>query len=549
MKYFDPKKPVKISVDASSQGMGAVLLQEDRPVAYASKALTKSQQNNAQIEKEMLAIVFGCTRFHEFIFGLPEVYVETDHKPLEMILRKPLHQAPARLQRMILTIQKYTIKVHYRPGKDLVIADTLSRAFVQENADESTLEEFEVNAIQTLPISAEYCEKLKRETLNDPTLQQVKVLVEIGWPETKYDAPTNTHPFWNYRDEISTQNGILFRGPKVIVPKGLQAEMLQIIHSSHLGIEKCKRRARDVLFWPAMGKQIEDTVLKCPTCSKYRRQNSREPLIPHPIPKRPWARVAADLCDINGQPHLVLVDYYSGFIEVDRLEGTNSQRVIEHFKPHFAQYGIPDTLITDGGPQFTSDMFRTFSKTYNFVHQTSSPHYPQSNGRAEKAVQTVKRILMKAMEESSDPYLALLELCNTPINDRLGSPTQRLMGRRTKTLVPTSEKLLHPKTIRPSVVQQELTEKKQKQKYYYDQHSRTLQKLQVGDQVSIQKRGHWSPAVITGVAQTPHSYFITTPEGQTYRRNRRHIINMSGNLTHHSDGYLDNWLSTDTSNS
>ena len=72
--------------------MGAILLQDEQPVAYASKALTKSQQNYAQIEKEMLAIVFGCTRFHEYIFGLRTVEIETDHKPLEMILTKPLHQ-------------------------------------------------------------------------------------------------------------------------------------------------------------------------------------------------------------------------------------------------------------------------------------------------------------------------------------------------------------------------------------------------------------------------------------------------------------------------
>jgi len=121
LKYFDPTKPVKISVDSSSKGMGAVLLQDEHPVAYASKALTSSQQNYAQIEKEMLAIVFGCTRFHEYIFGLTNVDVETDHKPLEMILKKPLYQAPTRLQKMIMAIHKYPITVAYRPGKELVV--------------------------------------------------------------------------------------------------------------------------------------------------------------------------------------------------------------------------------------------------------------------------------------------------------------------------------------------------------------------------------------------------------------------------------------------
>ena len=136
LKYFDPDKPVKISVDASSKGMGAVLLQDQTPVAYASKSLTSTQQNYAQIEKEMLAICFGCQKFHEYIYGLPNVEVETDHKPLETILRKPLHVAPARLQRMIMSIQRYSLSVNYRPGKELLIADALSRAPLHEEASE-----------------------------------------------------------------------------------------------------------------------------------------------------------------------------------------------------------------------------------------------------------------------------------------------------------------------------------------------------------------------------------------------------------------------------
>ena len=121
-----PDKPVRISVDASYKGMGAVLLQKDHPIAYASKALTNTQRNYAQTEKKMLAIIFGCTKFHEYIFGIPNVEIKTDHKPLKTILKKPLHQAPARLQKMIMAIQKYSIRVRYHPGKELIIADTLS---------------------------------------------------------------------------------------------------------------------------------------------------------------------------------------------------------------------------------------------------------------------------------------------------------------------------------------------------------------------------------------------------------------------------------------
>jgi len=132
LKIFDPTKAVKISVDVSSKGMGAVLLQDEHPIAYTSKSITRTQKNYAQIENEMLAIVFGSTCFHEYIYGMPQVEVETDPKPLVMMLKKPLHQAPARLQKMVMVVQKYPINVKYCSGKELVIADALSRASAPE---------------------------------------------------------------------------------------------------------------------------------------------------------------------------------------------------------------------------------------------------------------------------------------------------------------------------------------------------------------------------------------------------------------------------------
>ena len=153
LKFYDPRKPTTISVDASSKGIGAVLLREDGPIAYASKSLMTSQRNYAQIEKEMFAIVFGCTKFHDYVYGLPNFHLETDHKPLESILRKPLHQAPARLQRMIMSIQKYPITVEYKAGTQLFIADTLFRAPLSQEASELEFKQYDINALQTLPIS------------------------------------------------------------------------------------------------------------------------------------------------------------------------------------------------------------------------------------------------------------------------------------------------------------------------------------------------------------------------------------------------------------
>ena len=145
LAYFDPKKPVVISVDASSQGLGACVLQENQPVAYASRSLSSAEKNYGQIEKEMLAITYGCDKFHDYIYGHSSVTVETDHKPLQNLHKKPLAENPPRIQRMMLRIQKYDIQVKYRPGKELFIADTLSRSAT--SSAENSEDDFEVHVV------------------------------------------------------------------------------------------------------------------------------------------------------------------------------------------------------------------------------------------------------------------------------------------------------------------------------------------------------------------------------------------------------------------
>ena len=452
LQYFDPKKQVILSVDASSKGIGAVLFQDNRPVAYASKSLTTCQQNYAQIEKEMLAIVFGCTRFHDYIYGLPNVGVESDHKPLESILKKLLHQAPLRLQRMIMSLQKYPITVCYKPGKELLVADALSRSPLPEEASDLELKKYDISSLHLLPISETKLEIIKQKTLTDNSLQELSTMIKRGWPSTRSATLPGAKPYWNFRDEVSIIQGILFKGEKVIIPMEMRKKMLQIIHNSHLGIEKCKRRARDVLYWPGMSSEIEDFVSTCEICTKYQGNNRKEPLIPHAVPSRPWSKVGADLFEFQGKYFLILVDYYSKFIEVAQLKHITSLEIINHCKSQFARHGIPDIFFSDNGPQFSSSMFDQFSIEYGFQHHTSSPYHPQSNGMAEKAVQTIKNILRKVTEDKKDFYLALLDLRNTPICDDTGSPTQRLMGRKTKTLLPTTQQLLIPKQIKPQAV-------------------------------------------------------------------------------------------------
>lgn len=146
-------------------------------------------------------------------------------------------------------------------------------------------------------------------------------------------------------------DGVLFKGEWLIVPASMRADMLKRIHESHLGIESCRRRARDVLFWPGMSQSITEMVNNCDVCNTYQKRQTKEPLHPHSVPERPWQKIGVDLFTFDQQEYLLLVDYHSKFIEVEWLRtDTRSTTVITHLKSQFARHGIPETVISDNGP-------------------------------------------------------------------------------------------------------------------------------------------------------------------------------------------------------
>ena len=137
------------------------------------------------------------------------------------------------------------------------------------------------------------------------------------------------------------------------------------------------------MFWPRIASDVKDYVSKCDVCLAYRTSQTKEPLLQHEVISRPWAKVAADLCETNGRPHLVVSDYFSNFIEVSRLHAITTKAVVRELKTIFARFGIPEILVTDNGPQFASNEFKAFAKSWSFNHTTTSPRYPQSNGKGE----------------------------------------------------------------------------------------------------------------------------------------------------------------------
>ena len=232
----------------------------------------------------------------------------------------------------------------------------------------------------------------------------------------------------------------------------MRLQILDCIHTGHLGITKCRPRARTSVWWPGLSKQIE---AQCVTCAKG-RPTPKDPLMPDSFPSRPWERIATDLFELNGKVYLIVTDYYSRWFEIKELRNETFQVVIQALKELFAIHGIPDLIISDNEPQYSADSFREFATKYGFVHTTSSPRYPQANGEVERAVRTAKSLLRK----NDDIHSALLTYRSTPLQNGL-SPSELLMGRRLRTQLP-----IHPNKLYPNVQPKECQTVEMKERSY-----------------------------------------------------------------------------------
>ncbi|KAL7879626.1 hypothetical protein SRHO_G00018800 [Serrasalmus rhombeus] len=307
----------------------------------------------------------------------------------------------------MIKLQRYTLNVSYIPGKSMYTANTLSRA-VDPKASSSHTTAEEVQAYVSLPVADAKMQVIREETEKDQILKQLKQVVLTGWPQVKQQCVSDIQEYWNCRAELTVVNAVVYKGSKIVMPKSLRKLMLEKVHEGHLGMEKCKRRAREVMFWPRNNQDISDLVSSCQTYLKYQPRNPSEPL----MPQRPYEKVA--------------------------------ENVMTCMKSIFSRNGVPTEVFTDNGPQFSGADFQAFSEEWDFVHTTSSPHIPQSNGLAEKSVGIVKKLMRKAKDSGGDFYKALLAYRSTPLECGF-SPAQLLMGRRLHSNLPVKEDLLETK--------------------------------------------------------------------------------------------------------
>ena len=413
-----------IQTDASKFGLGAALLQGGQPIAFASKTLTDVESRYANIERECLSVCFGLEKFHTYIYGR-HVLIENDHKLLEMIQHKPIHVAPPRLQRMLLCMQKYDFTIVYIPGKDMVLADCLSRFPSHTKYLPIPL----AYNIQHLQLSTYELDVIQGAVECDLVYSSVYHLILRGWPDRVQDVPCIARHFWGARDELSIDQGLLLKGTMVCIPPELLKRTLADLHGAHQGVNRLQAQAREAVYWPGIDSDISDYVSWCTTCTKHKASPPAQPMLPRDIPDSPWQDIAVDYMTFKGHEYLIICNTFSKYPFAYKVTAKSAQSLCLHLLELISQHGPPMSLSTDNGPPFASDELTEFLTHHCIAHHTSSPHSPRSNGFIERQVRTIKTALHTALPAKKSLETVLLDLRSTPIGSNMPAPREILHNR------------------------------------------------------------------------------------------------------------------------
>ena len=518
VKSFERNRVTCIAADYSKTGLGYTLSQKYcscdvlapncgeghwRITLCGSRFCTPAEARYSPTEGEALAAVYGLQQCKEFLIGCPDVILATDHQALLSILNNRALESITnpRLVRLKEKTLMYNFKVVYVPGKEHHGPDFLSRYPAESarhenedpNAEDKEIEEesklFAIQQSSNLPASVTW-DMVNDAAITDKECVRLKETILNGFPEKREMLPTEIKYFWPWRDELYVIENVPFREQKMLIPFNLRQMVLEGLHAGHQGTSSMSANARERLFWPHLDADIRQIRAQCRQCTENAPSQQDEPPMLSPDPEEPFEQVVIDMCKINGHTYIVYADRYSGWTEVEKIQSESFKSTKKWLTQWFRTFGRPQEISTDGGPPFNSQDFANFAREWGFQHRKSSAYYAQSNGRAEVAVKTVKRLLLGNINtrsgelDSNAATRAIMAHRNTPAQRHKMSPAEILYGRKITDHLPSNKRKLR-KDWRHAKNAKEIAYQMKDDNTYK---TKILQSLNVGDTVSIQNQ-------------------------------------------------------------
>ena len=569
VEIFDPNRRTCLRPDWSIKGIGYFLLQQHcscpsqlpnccpsgwRITLAGSRFLQSAEERYAPVEGEALAVAWALEQTRYFTQGCDDLIVVTDHEPIVKLLgdRTLDEIANTRLFRLKQRTLPWNYQIFHLPRKTNFAADAASR----HPSPEGHLNLLELgdrfeNALifaikhdtNTLSIT---WDSLVLETQRDPTLKLLLHYTVAGFPQELPTLHPEMKPYWRYKNALYQLDGVLMYDDRVVVPPSLRQQAVDILHSAHQGVSSIEARARTTVFWPGMTTDIDNARASCRECIQNAPSQPRLPPAPFDPPSTPFEQIVGDYFGTGACHYLVVADRLSGWPEVFKSTPGSPQSgvdgLIHCLRNCFACFGVPVQLSSDGGPEFSANRTHQFLDRWGVAHRGSSAYHPQSNGRAEVAVKTVKRLLRLNTNPNgslnNDKFLrAMLQLRNTPDPDCNLSPAQVMFGRPLRdafSFLNRLEKFSNP-NIRPTW--REAWQEKEtalRQRYHrtseaLTKHSRAMPPLSVGDRCYVQnqagnfpKRWDRSGTIVEDLGHDSYSVKIDG-SGRLTKRNRQFL--------------------------
>lgn len=555
VKSFETSRPTCLATDWSKTGMGFFLLQKHctcpmteapnccqggwKLVMAGSRFTNDAEARYAPVEGEALAVVHALEKARMFVLGCPDLTIATDHKPLVKLLGdRSLEQIHnPRLLNLKEKTLRYKFSIKHVPGGWHVGPDALSRFPTAEamastscqnatachtvnmessprqnpaldhcgEADEYELERYVEASVMasfqgdglTEGIRAVTWDRVKQAASVDTVSRSLMQTINNGFPSEKKMLPQILQPYWNMRDQLYSIDGVPVVGTRTVVPVSLREEVLDNLHSAHQGVSGMRARARTSVYWPGIKLAIDKRRSQCRACDRMTPSAPAQPLIQHRTPEYPYQLTVADYFHHMGNKYLVYADRYTGnLVIVQTTNDSGGRTLISHLRTLFSDWGTPDEFSTDGGPPFNSFEVKNFLRRWGVNSNLSSAYYPQSNGRAELAVKTAKRLITdntgpNGRLNTDRLVAALLQYRNTPMQDIGLSPAQMLFGRNLRDSIPVHKQAL---LVRPEwrMIAEDreiaLAKRNLRSRERYNLHTRDLPSLRTGDKVQVQNQ-------------------------------------------------------------